>query len=93
MNPQTPQPDAQAIALTKAIRQKESGGDYNAIGDVGTSTGAYQFQPNTWKLYAKEILGDENAEMSEPNQNAVTYGKIKQWKDQGLGPAEIAARS
>lgn len=92
MNPQTPQKDEQAIALTKAIRQKESGGDYNAVGDVGTSTGAYQYQSGTWKMYAKEILGDENAEMSEPNQNAVTYGKIKQWKDQGLGPAEIAAR-
>lgn len=91
MNPQTPQPDAQVLALTKAIRQKESGGNYGAVGDNGTSTGAYQYQPDTWKQYAKEILGNENAEMSEPNQNAVTYGKIKKWKDSGLGPAQIAA--
>lgn len=92
MNPQTPQPDLQVLNLTKAIRQKESGGNYKAIGDVGTSTGAYQYQAGTWKQYAKEILGDENAEMSEANQNAVTYGKVKKWKEEGLGPAEIAAR-
>lgn len=91
MNPQTPQPDQSVLALTKAIRQKESGGKYDAIGDAGTSKGAYQFQADTWKGYAKEILGDENAEMSDANQNAVTYGKIKKWKDQGWGPAQIAA--
>jgi len=79
------------LALTKAIRQKESGGDYRAVGDNNTSRGAYQFQEGTWKQYAKEILGDENAEMSEANQNAVAYGKVKQWKDKGLGPAQIAA--
>lgn len=86
------QPDLQALALTKAIRQKESGGNYKAVGDAGTSTGAYQFQPATWKGYAKDILGDSNAPMTEENQNAVTYGKIKQWKDSGLGPAEIAGK-
>jgi hypothetical protein len=86
-----PQPDVQALALTKAIRQQESGGNYKAVGDAGTSTGAYQFQPATWKQYSKEILGDENAEMSEENQNAVAYGKVKKWKDSGLGPAEVAA--
>lgn len=91
MEQQKPQPDQQILALTKAIRQKESGGNYSAIGDNGTSRGAYQYQPNTWRQYSKEILGDENAEMSEANQNAVTYGKIKQWRDQGMGPAQIAA--
>lgn len=86
-----PQPDIQALALTKAIRATESGGNYQASGDAGTSTGAYQFQPDTWKQYSKEILGTDNAPMTEANQNAVAYGKVKKWKDSGLGPAEIAA--
>lgn len=86
------QPDVQALALTKAIRKSE-GADYkNTTGDAGTSSGAYQFQPDTWKGYAKEVLGDENAPLTEENQNAVAYTKIKGWKDSGMGPAEIAAK-
>ena len=92
MDTTKPQPDLQALALTKAIAQKESGGNYNASGDVGTSTGAYQYQAATWKNYAQQILGNANAEMTPENQNAVTYGMVKTWKDQGMGPADIAAR-
>lgn len=93
MNQQNqPQPDLQALALTKAIRAQETGGNYTAVGDKGTSTGAYQFQPDTWKLFSKQILGDPNAPMTPENQNAVAYGMVKTWKDQGLGPAEIAAK-
>lgn len=84
--------DQDVINLAKAIRQKESGGDFNAVGDNGTSRGAYQWQAATWKGHAKEILGDENAEMSRDNQQAVAYGMIKTWKDQGLNPAQIAAK-
>lgn len=96
MNPQTaPKPDLQALALTKAIRQQETGGRANAyttVGDNGTSTGAYQFQKSTWQAFAKQVLGDANAPMTDANQNAVAYGMIKTWKDQGLGPAQIAAK-
>ena len=83
--------DIEAENLAKAIRQRESGGNFNAVGDAGTSHGGYQFQPATWKSYAKEILGDSNAEMTPENQNAVAYGKIKGWKDSGKNAAQIAA--
>ena len=83
--------DIEAENLAKAIRQRESGGDFNAVGDAGTSKGGYQFQAGTWKQYAKEVLGDENAQMTPENQNAVAYGKIKGWKDKGKNAAEIAA--
>jgi hypothetical protein len=91
MQPQTTQsqPDLQALALTKAIRANESRGNYSASGDAGTSTGAYQFQPDTWKNYAQQVLGNPNAPMTPENQNAVTYGMVKTWKDQGMGPADI----
>ncbi len=95
MNPITlntgEQLDPQAVRLMKAIRKKESGGNYNAVGDAGTSTGAFQFQAPTWKRYAKEVLGDENAVQDKANQNKVAYTKVKKWKDSGWSPEQVAA--
>lgn len=84
--------DQDVINLAKAIRQRESQGNFNAVGDAGTSKGGYQWQPNTWKEHAKKVLGNPDAEMTPDNQNAVAYGVIKGWKDQGLNPAQIAAK-
>jgi len=89
--PSAPSMDNDVINLAKAIRQTESGGDFNAKGGSGES-GAYQWMPNTWKAHAKQALGNENAEMSPSNQNAVAYTVLKSWKDQGLNPAQIAAK-
>jgi len=91
-NPGPIEMDQDAINLAKAIRQKESGGNFNATGDAGTSKGGYQWQPATWKEHAKKVLGNENAQMTPENQNAVAYGVIKSWKDKGLNPAQIAAK-
>lgn len=84
--------DPGVIALSKAIFQHESGGDFNAVGDAGTSHGAGQWQPATWKAQAQDVLGDGNAQMTPQNQKAVIAGTIAQWKAQGLNPAEIAAK-
>ncbi len=93
MNPtSSPQMDNDVINLAKAIRQTESGGNFDAVGDNGTSHGAYQWQANTWKAHAKQALGDENAPMTPSNQNAVAYTVLKSWKDEGLNPAQAAAR-
>jgi muramidase (phage lysozyme) len=86
-----PQMDTDAINLAKAIRQTESGGNFNAKGKSGES-GAYQWTPDTWKSHAKQVLGDENAPMTPSNQNAVAYSVIKADKDAGLNPAQIAAK-
>lgn len=83
--------DEGAVNVAKAIRQVESGGDFNAKGKSGES-GAYQWTPDTWKAHAKEALGDENAQMTKENQNAVAYTIIKKWKDSGLNVAQIAAK-
>lgn len=82
--------DQDALNLTKAIRQHESGGDFNIKGKSG-EIGAYQFTAPTWKGYAKEILGDENAQMTPENQNKVAYTKVKQWKDSGKNVGQIAS--
>jgi hypothetical protein len=86
--------DPKAVKVMKAIRQVESGGDYNAVGDNGNAKGAFQFNEKSgpgWKNLAKQYLGDENATFDKGNQNKVAYSRIKQWKDEGKQPEEIAA--
>lgn len=87
MNPNDPD----VIDLSKAIIQRESGGNFNAVGDAGTSHGAGQWQAATWKSQAKDVLGDENAQMTPANQKAVIQVTVAKRKAAGLNPAQIAA--
>lgn len=89
MLPTTPDPKIKALA--SAILTKESGGNYQAKGASG-EFGAYQFMPGTWKAWAGKHLGDMNAEPTVENQNKVAYSQIKEWKDHGLTPAQIASK-
>jgi len=85
--------DPQALNLAKAIRRAETGGHadpYNAKGASG-ETGAYQFMPDTWKQWAGQYLQNSNADYSVENQNKVAYSKVKELKDQGMNPAQIAS--
>lgn len=87
---------ATAKSIANAIKQVESGGNYNAKGASGEK-GAYQFMPATWESwsreYAREALGvDTPLSMSKSNQDFVAEFKIQQWLDQGLTPQQIAAK-
>ena len=87
---------ATAKSIANAIKQVESGGNYNASGASGEN-GAYQFMPSTWESwsreYAREALGvDTPLSMSKSNQDFVAEFKIQQWLDQGLTPQQIAAK-
>lgn len=81
--------DPQAVNLAKAIRQTESSGDYNAIGDQGTSKGAYQFHNDHFEKWATQF-GLDPKDFSPTNQDKVAYAKIKTWKDQGYNADEIS---
>lgn len=86
--------DPKVVKVMRAIRDVESGGNYNAVGDAGDAHGAFQYNEKTgpgWKNIAREYLGDENAPMDKANQNKATYYRIKKWKDEGKQPEEIAA--
>lgn len=87
--------DKDALRLARSIGLAESGQNgkpnYRAVGDNGTSKGAYQFQEATWKNYAKQVLGDSNSQMTPENQDKVAYGMVKKWKDSGKKPAQIAS--
>lgn len=96
-------PDPAVIALAQSIRDKESGGNYNAVGDNGTSAGAFQWSnngvaipkgqaPANFKAGAKQFLGNENAPFTPENQKALAYAQILHDKQAGLNPAQIAAK-
>lgn len=91
MPPTQQQLDPQAVALAKAIRDTESKGDWNAKGASG-EWGAYQFTPATWQAYSQEFGVNAPFGAATPDQqNEVAYKKIKQWKDQGYNPGQIAS--
>ena len=91
-NPIQPQLDQDAVNLAKAIRQNESGGNFQARGKSG-EYGAYQYRPDTWSSYSQKHLGRPVAlEQATPEeQNEVTYKQIKEWKDQGYNVGQIAS--
>ncbi len=89
------QTDQDALRLTHAIALQESGSggkpNYNAVGDNGTSHGAYQWQPGNFESAAK-AAGLNPSDMSPENQDKVAYYQVKQYKDQGLDPGQIASK-
>lgn len=87
--------DQQALALTHAIALQESSKDgstpdYNAVGDNGTSHGAYQWQPGNFESAAKNAGLDPN-DHSPENQDKVAYAQVKTYKDQGYDPGQISS--
>lgn len=82
--------DAGVVNLSKAIRQQESGGNYNAVGDNGTSHGAYQWQPGNFASDAKQFGLDPN-DFSPVNQDKVAYAQINAYKNAGYSPEQIAS--
>lgn len=90
----TPQNPA-LINLTKSIALAESGGgtmtpNYNAVGDNGTSKGAYQFNGDNFETWASQY-GYDPKDFSPTNQNQVALARVTDLHNQGLSPAQIAA--
>ncbi len=83
--------DQDVVNLAKAIRQTESNGNFNARGASG-EWGGYQFTKGTWDKYTKDAGISANwGEASPAQQNEVVYHKLKQWKDAGYNPGQIAS--
>ena len=83
--------DPQAKAMAMAIRQTESGGDFKAKGKSG-EFGGYQFTEPTWDSYAKKYgISSKLSDATPEQQNEVAYRKIKEWKDSGMNPGQIAS--
>jgi hypothetical protein len=82
--------DPAVVALAKAIRQHESDNNYYSKGK-SDEFGAYQYTKDTWKSDAKKYLGDENASMTPENQDKAAYYSIKELKDAGKTPEQVAS--
>jgi len=82
--------DPKIVKLLQAIREQESGGNYEAKGASG-EYGAFQFMPATWKMVSKKYLKQDNAEMTKANQNKAAYMYIQDLKNQGRTPAEVVS--
>lgn len=83
--------DPQVVNLAKAIRQTESGGNFQAKGKSG-EYGAYQFTEPTWNNTAKKYGVNVGLNQATPEQqNEVAYKQIKEWKDKGHNVGEIAS--
>ena len=84
--------DPQVVNLTKAIRQTESGGDFQAQGKSG-EYGAYQWTPGTWASESQKYLGQSVPlqQATPQQQNEVAYKKIADWKAQGYNVGQIAS--
>lgn len=93
--PQDPsQADPGVVKVMQAIKNVETPGEkdpYTAVGDNGDSHGAYQFNKDNYKNWATQYGVDPN-DFSPAAQNKVAYARIKDLKNQGLQPEEIAAK-
>lgn len=92
MNPTQPtQLDPQALAMTKAIRQVESGGNFQAQGKSG-EYGAYQFTKDTWNALAPKYgVTSKFGEATPEDQNKVAYNQVADWKNKGFNVGQVAS--
>lgn len=82
-------------SLVKALAYAENGGSPDLKnpkqGKTGEAKSIFQFTPATWKGYAKETLGDENAPITADNETYVANEKVKKWISQGKTARQIAS--
>lgn len=85
--------DQNVVALMKAISKQESGNRAVLPAEGAQVGGAsiYQYTTGTWKGTAQKYLGNANAPLTRANENQATYKKIKEWKDAGYRPEQIAS--
>ena len=97
MNPQqSTQIDQDVKNLVSAMARAETGTSspeaYKKRGASG-EFGRYQYMPDTWKQWSAESgISTPLEQSSIEEQNKVAYNKVKQWKDSGLNPAQIASK-
>jgi hypothetical protein len=81
--------NASASKIANAIKTVESQGNYNAVGDAGTSKGAYQFNGNNFNAWSKQYFGKE-LPFTPANQDLVAEAHIQNLLDKGNTPEQVA---
>lgn len=88
--------DPSVVALTKAIGQAESGGNYTApdkTSDGAGSFGAYQMTPAFVKQWAPKagINYDPSQQLTPAQQDQIAYTAVKSMGQEGMTPAQVAS--
>ena len=87
--------DSKTLAIVKALAYTENGGKPDlakpSAGQSGEMKSVFQFEPGTWKMYSKEILGQDNAPLNDANEVAVVTGKVDKWLKEGMSTEQIAS--
>jgi len=81
------------MAIVKAIAYAENGGkipEEAVAGKTGEMKSIFQFMPDTWKMYSKQVLGKEE-QLTPDNESLVVYGKVGKWIDEGYNTEQIAS--
>lgn len=84
--------------IVKALAYAENGGKPTQpkAGKTGEMKSIFQYTPDTWKIYSKQISGEDNLPLDNESETAVTYGKVGSWYDQdikeGYSPEEAIMR-
>lgn len=91
MNPQE-QSNPQADAVFKALAYTENGGKPGEpkAGKTGEMKSTFQFTPDTWKLYSKQVAGQE-LPLTPEHEAYVVHKKVSDWLAQGYAPQQIAS--
>lgn len=84
-----------ALAIVKAIAYTENGGKPDAenpsAGKTGEAKSIFQFTPDTWNLYSKQVFGKEGVPINGNTEAAVVYHKVGDWLDKGFSTEQIAS--
>lgn len=76
--------------LLHAFKIAESNGNYRAVGLSG-EYGAYQFLPDTWKMYCRKTIGQNLDILIPANQDKIARHKVLQLIQAGYTDEEIAS--
>lgn len=83
-----------ANAIVKGIAYTENGGepplDNPVAGPTGEMKSIFQFMPDTWDMYSKEVFGKEMP-LNKENETYVVQQKVKKWLKEGRTAKQIGS--
>lgn len=87
--------DPKIADIVKALAYTENGGKPSQpkAGKTGEMKSIFQYTPDTWKIYSKQVSGKDGLPLNTENESAVTYAKVSGWyqnlKSEGVSDNEI----
>lgn len=76
--------DPKVASIVKGLAYAENGGKPTTVkaGKTGELKSIFQYTPDTWKIYSKQVSGQDNLPLTPENEAHVTYAKVDNWYQQ-----------